>query len=105
MEPALCIETDFCRLGNRGAWKIGDAEDRRADFLGMLQRRLDFARHFQKVDSNQNIRRLHKCELLHQRSAAGQKDPVSVLFYTHEPKIENVSKRRRRVEPDKKNLA
>jgi len=52
MQAAFCEEANVRCFGDRRTGEIGDAEDRDADFLGVLQRGLDFPRYLQKVDGD-----------------------------------------------------
>src|SRR6266496_4376443 len=99
MEPTLCIEADIRGLSNGRAWKIRNSQNRRADFLRMLERGLDFSRHLQEVDGDQDILAVHKRELLQERSPAGEKNPMGILFYAHESKVEQIRERHGGVEP------
>src|SRR4030095_407447 len=80
MEPALCIEADIRGLSNGRAWKIRNSQNRCANFFRMLERGLDFSRHLQKIDGDQDILAVHKRELLQERSPAGKKNPMGIFF-------------------------
>jgi len=56
----------------------------------MLQRRLYFPRHLEKIDGDQDIPPLHKGQLLQKGSPAGKKYPMGVLFHPHEPKMKQI---------------
>src|SRR5918996_1892774 len=105
MQSALCIETDICGPGNGRGWEIRNAQDRCPQFLGVLKRGLDFPRHLQEVDGDQGIATLHKRELLQERRTAGEKYPVSILFYAHKPKVKQISERHRGIETYEKYFA
>src|ERR1051325_3300937 len=60
MQTALGEQAYVRRFGDRRTGKIGDAEDRYADFLAVLQRGLNFSRHLQKVNGDQHVRRLQE---------------------------------------------
>src|SRR6266545_31386 len=100
MEPALCVEADIRGLSNGRAWKIRNSQNRCADFLRMLERGLDFPRHLQEIDGDQDILAVHERELLQERSPTGQKNPMGILLYAHEAKVEQISERHGGVETD-----